>query len=202
MRATSLTCKILMWTVLVISTFFQVLAMFGIGQNNATALEAGKADKVYALWPMIAVTSLLVVGVILFICLRKRPFIGLIVAAVAGLAAVLIAFDLMRAFPAQISASGGDTGLNTFKMIYRHMSPALVPLLMVPAFICDRIVAKQEQARLVADGKARFDLSGAPLFKDGESTLGLPPEEQTESASRKEKRSVRIARKKMENAEP
>ena len=31
-----------MWTVLVISTFFQVLAMFGIGQNNATALEAGK----------------------------------------------------------------------------------------------------------------------------------------------------------------
>ena len=87
-------------------------------------------------------------------------------------------------------------------MIYRHMSPALVPLLMVPAFICDRIVAKQEQARLVADGKARFDLSGAPLFKDGESTLGLPPEEQTESASRKEKRSVRIARKKMENAEP
>lgn len=71
-------------------------------------------------------------------------------AAVAGLAAVLIAFDLMRAFPAQISASGGDTGLNTFKMIYRHMSPALVPLLMVPAFICDRIVAKQEQARLVA----------------------------------------------------
>lgn len=155
-----------MWTVLVISTFFQVLAMFGIGQNNATALEAGKADKVYALWPMIAVTSLLVVGVILFICLRKRPFIGLIVAAVAGLAAVLIAFDLMRAFPAQISASGGDTGLNTFKMIYRHMSPALVPLLMVPAFICDRIVAKQEQARLVADGKARFDLSGAPLFKE------------------------------------
>ena len=100
MRATSLTCKILMWTVLVISTFFQVLAMFGIGQNNAIALEAGKADKVYALWPMIAVTSLLVVGVILFICLRKRPFIGLIVAAVAGLAAVLIAFDLMRAFPA------------------------------------------------------------------------------------------------------
>jgi len=74
-----------MWTVLVISTFFQVLAMFGIGQNNAIALEAGKADKVYALWPMIAVTSLLVVGVILFICLRKRPFIGLIVAAVAGL---------------------------------------------------------------------------------------------------------------------
>ena len=99
-------------------------------------------------------------------------------------------------------AGDGDTGLNTFKMIYRHMSPALVPLLMVPAFICDRIVAKQEQARLVADGKARFDLSGAPLFKDGESTLGLPPEEQTESASRKEKRSVRIARKKMENAEP
>ena len=99
-------------------------------------------------------------------------------------------------------AGDGDTGLNTFKMIYRHMSPALVPLLMVPAFICDRIVAKQEQARLVADGKARFDLSGAPLFKDGESTLGLPPEEQTGSASRKEKRSVRIARKKMENAEP
>ena len=83
-----------MWTVLVISTFFQVLAMFGIGQNNAIALEAGKADKVYALWPMIAVTSLLVVGVILFICLRKRPFIGLIVAAVAGL--VLWQFKNLR----------------------------------------------------------------------------------------------------------
>lgn len=145
-----------MWIVLVVSTFFQVLAMFGIGQNNATALEADKTDKVYALWPLIAVTGLLIAGAILFICLRKRRYIGLIVAAVAGLAAVLIAFDLMRAFPAQISASGSDTGLNTFKMVYRHMSPALVPLLMVPAFICDRIAAKQEQARLIASGESRL----------------------------------------------
>lgn len=122
-------------------------------------------------------------------------------AAVAGLAAVLIAFDLMRAFPAQISASGGDTGLNTFKMIYRHMSPALVPLLMVPAFICDRIVAKQEQARLVAVARPVRPVRRAPVQGWGKH-LGLPPEEQTGSASRKEKRSVRIARKKMENAEP
>lgn len=201
MRATSLTCKVFMWIVLVVSTFFQVLAMFGIGQNNATALEADKTDKVYALWPLIAVTGLLIAGAILFICLRKRRYIGLIVAAVAGLAAVLIAFDLMRAFPAQISASGSDTGLNTFKMVYRHMSPALVPLLMVPAFICDRIAAKQEQARLIASGESRFDLSGAPLFKDGDSTLGLPREESAQSETRREKRSVRIARKKRENTD-
>lgn len=158
-----------MWTVLVISTFFQVLAMFGIGQNNATALEAGKADKVYALWPMIAVTSLLVVGVILFICLAQAAVYRADCGGCGGLAAVLIAFDLMRAFPAQISASGGDTGLNTFKMIYRHMSPALVPLLMVPAFICDRIVAKQEQARLVARGKAGSTCPARPCSRMGKA---------------------------------
>ena len=67
-----------MWTVLVISTFFQVLAMFGIGQNNATALEAGKADKVYALWPVIAVTLTL-------IHISASTSLGLVWYAVLGL---------------------------------------------------------------------------------------------------------------------
>lgn len=108
----------------------------------------------------------------------------------------------MRAFPAQISASGGDTGLNTFKMIYRHMSPALVPLLMVPAFICDRIVAKQEQARLVADGKAGSTCPARPCSRMGKAPWASRRRSRRDAASRKEKRSVRIARKKMENAEP
>ena len=198
MRATSVTCKVLMWTVLVVCTAFQVLAMIGIGQNNTAAAEAGKPEKIYALWPLIAVMALLWGAVLLFTLLHKHPHIGIILAGVAGIAAIVIAFDLMRAFPSQISASGGDTGLSTAKMVYRHMSPILVPILMIPAWILDRILDKQAQARLVASGKARFDLSGAPIFSDG-STLGLAmAADGPEESPRKEKRSIRAARRKQE----
>lgn len=197
MRAGAVLSKVLMWIVLVLCTGIQALAIIGIGSNNSRALEANMPDKVYALWPLIAVVVLAWASVLIFTIWKKRSYFGLIVAGVVGIAAIVLAFDLMRAFPAQISSTG-DVGLSTWKMVYRHMSPVLIPLLMVPAFICDRIAAKQEQARLVASGKARFDLSGAPIFSDG-STLGLAmAAEGPQVESRREKRSVRIARRKRE----
>ena len=197
MRAGAVFSKTLMWIVLVLCTGIQALAIIGIGSNNARAREAEQLDKVYTLWPLIALVVLLWAAVLLFTIWKKRAYIGLIVAGIAGIAAIVLAFDLMRAFPAQISTTG-DVGLSTWKMVYRHMSPILISLLMVPAFICDRIATKQEQARLVASGKARFDLSGAPIFSDG-STLGLSvAAEGPEITTRREKRSVRAARRKRE----
>lgn len=196
MRIAATICKVLLWIVLVLSVGFQLLAAFAIAGNNAQAAAAEQLDKAYPFWPLLVLSALLVASAVLFTALKKRRWIGLALAGLAGLLAVVLAFDLMRFFPVQIDVAG-ERGLNTLKMIYRHMAPVLVPLLMLAVFFLDRAASKREQAQLVARGEAKYDLSGAPLFHDG-STLGLPEEEAEAGLSRREKRSLRVARRKRE----
>lgn len=196
MRATSLVCKTLMWIVLVLSTGFAVLAMIGIWQHNDNVVAAGRPEEVFNLWPLTITLVLLWVGVLLFFLLKKLPVLGLLMTVAAGVAAVIIAFDLARAFPVQVSATG-DVGLSTFKMIYRHVSPVLVPVLLIPAFFCDRATRKQELRRLEESAESHFDLSGAPVFIDVEVD---ETSDALAGTARREKRSVRVARRKRENA--
>ncbi len=196
MRAVSVTCKTLMWIVLVISTGFALLAMWGIGQGNQDLIAAGQSEDVYNLWPLALTFVLLWAGVLLYTLLRKMPLIGLIITIVAGIAAVLIALDLGRAFPPQIGATR-EVGLSTVKIIYRHISPVLVPVLLIPAFFCDRTLRRLELERLEKEAGHHFDLSGGPLFIDVE----VDSSDALAGTARREKRSVRIARRKQKAPE-
>ena len=61
-----------------------------------------------------------------------------------------------------------DTGVTTARMIWRHMSPVFVPILMLVVWLLERSMAKEEPA-----AESHFDLSlAAPLFKDED---GGPP---------------------------
>lgn len=190
-----------MWVVLVVCTFFQILVILGIGQNNSTAIAAGQPDAVYNIWPIVILTAALWAAVLLFIFLKKVPVVGLALAVAAGILTVIVAMDLMNTFTVHISSTGEDVGLDTAKVIYRHLSPLLIPILMIPAFFLDLAARKQEKARLEAEGGPRFDLSGAPLFRDGESTLGISIEDlgagdALAGEAHREKRSRRVARRK------
>lgn len=200
MRAFSTFLKVLMWTILVLSTGFQLLASIAIWQSNSALMANDKTDQLYNLWPLWVVSGLFLAAVILFHVWKKRPYIGLILAILAAVAMVVIALDLMYTFPERIGADGGDAGIGVWKMLYRHMLPVLIPLLMLGAWLLDRAANQQEERLLIAKGTNHFDLSGAPLFQDGESTLGLPRTEETGGLRVKEKRSVRTARRKMEES--
>jgi len=200
-RSWSTFCKVCMWVVLVICTFFQALVLLGIGQSNSAAVAAGQPDAVYNLWPIAVMTAALWAAVLLFIFLKKAPAVGLALALAAGVLTVIVAMDLMNTFTVHISSTGEDVGLSTAKVVYRHLSPLLIPLLMLPAFFLDMAARKQEKARLEAEGGPRFDLSGAPLFRDGESTLGISYEDLSAGdalagEAHREKRSRRVARRK------
>ena len=58
-------------------------------------------------------------------------------------------------------SDGKDTGVTTARMIWRHMSPVFVPILMLVVWLLERSMAKEEPA-----AESHFDLSGGPLFKD------------------------------------
>lgn len=76
MRSWSTFCKVCMWVVLVICTFFQALVLLGIGQSNSAAVAAGQPDAVYNLWPIAVMTAALWAAVLLFIFLKKAPAVG------------------------------------------------------------------------------------------------------------------------------
>ncbi len=162
MRGAAGIFRILFWIVLVLVVAIQIVTMVSIQMNNANAVEAGQHDKVLSIVPLAAATVLMVAGAVLFEAVSKRRYIGLILCAVAGVVFFLYAFSIRDAFPVRVGSWGQDAGVSTARMIWRHMSPVLVPVLMLGAWLSERSAAKRQP---ISD-KTGFDLSGGPLFRD------------------------------------
>lgn len=161
MHNTTTFCRILLWIVLVLVCAVQIMTIVSIQINNANAIEGEAYDKVLSIVPLIVAAVLLLGGAVLFEVFPKRGYIGLILCAVAGIIFFIYAFSIRDAFPVHIGADGKDTGVTTARMIWRHMSPVFVPILMLVVWLLERSMAKEEPA-----AKSHFDLSGGPLFKD------------------------------------
>ena len=184
MRTGSSICKIAMWVALVIYTFFQAMAIYGIQTgNNASLIAAGRADEVYSVLPLLCVTLLMILSAVLFTVWKKRRYVGIAAALIAAVAIVVISLDLSRAFPVRISSYDTDPGLSTWKMIWRHAGMAIVPLFMIPAWLLERAASKGEEFRRSLAKEPTYDLSGAAIFAD---EGGAPKEE-----GRRLKRSLR-----------
>ncbi len=166
MRTTAAVTRVLMWVFFAFSLLMQGMSIFAIEfVNNQRARELNMPKSVYNVAPLLIFTLLLIAAVVLFTVLKKHRYIGMILAAVTAIAFVVIALDLGRVFASQIGSGGQDVGLNTWDMVYRHMSPVLVAVFMLPTWLFGRAADRADEAAAITGG-SHFDLSGDALFSD------------------------------------
>lgn len=192
MRILSYICKTLMWVFCVIYLLFQGLTIYSLTYYNDKAISLKQPDHVYNPVALIVATALMLLAVILFVAMKKRRYIGIIMATVSALVILVVALDLGREFPAVIGTGGMDTGLNAWKLIWRHIGISVVPIFMLGGWLAERAADKEDKA-LFGDKKG-YDLSGAILFKDDDD------EDRDPFLQIKPKRSVRKRMEKDNNS--
>ena len=186
---TAVICRRLMWVLLVLMLAMQALVIVSIQMNNWLAEERQLEENIFQLTPLILAVAIMLAGALLFGIYKKRRYIGLILCTVAAVVFFLLAFEIQRAYPTSIGADGNTKGITTFRMIYRHMSPVLLPLLMLVSWLTERAAARRKAAHPLPED--HFDLSGGPLFRDesssGKESKDPLPSELAGSARRRKK---------------
>lgn len=172
MRKASITCKVLMWITFVVYAAMQLGAAFSIQfVYNAKIAAAGKPEEMYNAVPLVVATAVMTAAVILFTVWKKRRYVGLLLAALAWVAILVIGLDLGREFPSRVSSGNITTGLDTTKVVLRHIGIVLVPILMLPAWLCERAAVRRDRLRREQEEKKGYNLSGGPLFTDDGSPV-------------------------------
>lgn len=116
---------------LVISTVFQTLALLGGVLLNEHNNFAEKTPWLTPVWAGMLV--LLIVAYVLLLKLSERyPWqpILFFTALVGTIAALAVAFTLRDALPGHLNVTGETQGLTTWRLLYRHISSALVGVLI------------------------------------------------------------------------
>ncbi len=196
MRSAAKLCLILTTLLLVVSTFFQVLALISTKMEENSPL----ADTPWLVPVWIAALVMLPVSAILCSVLKEHPHwlqLPLLLAVAGGVLALIVALALKNAFPAQTNEIGMTQGLTAWRLCYRHLSSVAAGVLTAAAAALhmggcreDRIRRENQEYRSV------YDLSGDAVFKDN-STLGLETyADEKEKPARRLKRSLRHAERK------
>ena len=164
MHNTTTFCRISLWIVLALVFAVQIMTIVSMQWNNINAIEGEAYDKVLSIVPLVVALLMMLGGAVLFEVFPKRRDSGLILCAVAGIIFFIYAFSIRDAYPVHIGSDGEDKGITTARMVWRHMSPILVPILMLVIWLLERSTAGRTPAK-----ETHFDLSGGPLFKDEDS---------------------------------
>ena len=186
---------------LAIALIFQLLAIGSIQLKNPDLLET--LPWLLAGW-ILALVFVSGAFVVLIVCKERnnKPLFSLIMGLVGALLGLLVALALKNAFPAKIGSDGVAQGLTTWRVLYRHFSSVIAGGLIAAASLLHMLENRAQRIRQESGAyRSTYSLDGAPLFKD-ESTIGLDTyagKEQT-SAPVKQKRSVRLARKKADKS--
>lgn len=147
--------QILLIIFLVFTVFTQGMTIYSIAAHNHT-VEHILPERVYALRALIATNVVMFGGVAVYFFYKKRPAVGILLSTVAAVAFIVIAFDLKRVFPSSILAYGA-VGVDTVKMLWRHMSPALLPVFMLGAWLFGQRVEDRRASK-----KAIKEIMGEP----------------------------------------
>lgn len=164
MRTFVSVCRVLVWIVLVLTTLIQIGAILSISLG----------DRLVNPTLLIVATALMAVSVIVFFALRRGKALPLIASAAAAILFIVAALEFKDTL-AVVITERGPAGISLWTAMYRHMSPALIPLLMLPIFWdyhTDRRAAKLAEADWLT-----------PTYFEHEQT--------TEAVEHKPKRSVR-----------
>lgn len=134
---------------------------------------------------------------------KERHSLVIMIAALAGaLVALIAALAFKNALPEQVGVKYMDQGLSAWEFVYRHLSAVFAGgLIAIAAFIRYSEARGQRLYEENEAGKTGYDLSGEPLFDDGESTLGLDSyadQEVADEPQKKLKKSQKVAARKVE----
>ena len=151
-------------------------------------------DWLIPLW--IAALVLVPAGAVLTAVFKEKGAwltVPLAVAAVGTVLSLIVALTLKNGLPVSMNSVGDEVGLTTWKLVYRHLSSVFAGVLVLIAAAVHWLACREERIRWENEGyKPVYDLSGAPLFKDDDSTLGLEREDVIDAKpTRKLKRSLR-----------
>ena len=179
MRTASTVAKVIMWIAVVFYVLLQLAAIVSIQLgNNTTVIEQGRPEEVYNIVPLLVTTVAMLAAVILFTVWKKRRYIGVLIALAAGVAIVVIAFDLGREFPVRVSGYDTDLGM------------VLVPLAMIPAWLCERAYMKSAEFQISLSREPSYDLSGAAIFVDEEGRREVLAEHRLKKSLRKKQQAA------------
>ena len=161
----------------VIALFFQSLAIWAMTKGATDVLE----ETTWLLPCWIVSLALIPIAAVLNVILKKKenwPLLALVAAAAGTVLALMVALALKDALPVKAGNSvsiGYEQGLDTWKLIYRHLSSVFAGGLLMIAAAINHGVSRNDRIRLENEQYVdRYDLSGEPLFSDkGESTIGL-----------------------------
>lgn len=133
-------CRVLLW---ILFAFVMVIQCF----VTLSIVAGGDVSAA----PVVAATLLMTLAVILFAALSHRgKTVALLLAVVAAVAFIGIAVWLYKEFPPHINVHGGDSGMTGWRILYRHLSPVLIPVLMLPVWLESRMTfleAREKAAR-------------------------------------------------------
>ena len=188
---------------LVVAILFQGLALWATTIGAPDLIE--KTPWLIPCW--IASLVLLPVAAVLNRLLKNKenwPLLALAVAAVGAVLALMVALALKDALPTKVSSNvsiGYEQGLDSWKLIYRHLSSVFAGVLLMIAAAINHYASRADRIRRENDQYvSHYDLSGEPIFDDaGESTIGLDTYAEgakKPSQPRKLKRSQKAAAKK------
>lgn len=128
LRVTSKIAAVLAWMVAVVCGLaVQILALFSLGL-------CWEQDGRPLMFLLVAVSTVLLwVGLILYTAMPQKKFIGLSILTVSGILFLVAAFVIrqytMPGGTLSVKADG-TVGMDSFKLLWRHFSPVLVPILL------------------------------------------------------------------------
>lgn len=133
--------RVCAWVLLVFITAVQALAILGIFINQS--------QSAFNPWLLIIAAVVMIAATVLFFALPRGKVYFLLLAAVDAVFFIVLAFMLKNAFPVMLAVDGSSTGVSLWTAIWRHMTPALIPLCMVPSWIVyheNRVAEKNTDA--------------------------------------------------------
>ncbi len=196
MPTRSRVCYVLLWILYPIVLFFQFSAVYGtLTGTAANSLEIRPTINL-----MMLLTLFFFVTITAFLLLPRLyrgkraayvcALVTMIITAVLSVLFVPIALKLYNYFGGTYVTTGGDVGLSLWDVIYRHMSPILFPLLMIPIWLDLR---EAEDDRRCAEEKEQV-----PSILGGLSDYRMAALSGDTDRPAREKRSVRRRRQKEE----
>lgn len=209
MRKLSTFCfvvAILLWAVALFALLIAALGMLLIpmGEGHVTVFDMEGNQWLMPCW-ILSVVGLAVAGG-LRIALKNKEMLNLLpllLAVAAAVVGLIVALALRTALPAHVGTQYASQGITAWRLIWRHLTPVMAGVFIALSAWLNRLASRNERLRAENDAyKEHYDLSGAPLFSDGDkSTIGLDTygeEFGIQKPARKLKRSLRhkVAQKK------
>lgn len=171
LRIAAVCVAVLAIILLVISTFFQCLAIYGTVQGSPKLLE--ESPWLLPVWvtalvllPLAAITN---TG---FKNNEKWTALPIALGLIGAVLALIVALTLRDELPVQAGSNvsiNNEQGLDGWKLTYRHMSSVFAGGLTAIAAGMHRIACRSDRIRRENEAyESVYDLGGDPLFADAD----------------------------------